>query len=349
MDAKPIWIGIAVVAVLAAVFLAIRTGEELAPEPVTAWVAVLPEGESEAIVGPVSRPAGTRFELVAVLEAKTLRGERIYYAEAEELRFPDGPIAADRIRRWQRTRGLKILWFTVESSPPFVDAASETAAPKFFEVLQADWARAWRVPGSVAPSLENFLPNEERVARNERFGLQRFQVRFEFFKPGNDLIPELRLTSWGADRLPAEAEDFPSMTLTLAEPLALPSSVFGQTQVESEPASQAGEASGGEPVPGATFARIQLLAAWLERHGLTWEGMRWTGVELDATQAGAAPGDLLRVGDRVVWYWLDEGEPGLDYEDLCLDFERGARVLRLRDVFAGDGLVEWAPLEGRGA
>ena len=48
---------------------------------------------------------------------------------------------------------------------------------------------------------------------------------------------------------------------------------------------------------------------------------------------------------RVVWLLDDRGVADrLDREDLCLDFERGARVRSLRDVFTGDGLVERARL-----
>ena len=57
---------------------------------------------------------------------------------------------------------------------------------------------------------------------------------------------------------------------------------------------------------------------------------------------GVEPGDLLRVGERLVILLQDRGIAGtLDYDDLCFDFFRGASVRPLREVFVGDGLVEW--------
>jgi hypothetical protein len=35
----------------------------------------------------------------------------------------------------------------------------------------------------------------------------------------------------------------------------------------------------------------------------------------------------------------------IDYGDLCLDFLEGAAIRRLREVFSGEGLVEWTSQE----
>ena len=60
---------------------------------------------------------------------------------------------------------------------------------------------------------------------------------------------------------------------------------------------------------------------------------------------GAVGGDLLRVGNRWVVLLQDRGLEGfLDRDDLCLDFDRGARMRLVGEVFTGDGLVEWAGL-----
>ncbi len=51
------------------------------------------------------------------------------------------------------------------------------------------------------------------------------------------------------------------------------------------------------------------------------------------------------MGDRLVVLIKDLGTPSeLDYQDLCFDYDKGAKVQPLREVFAGEGLVEWAAL-----
>ena len=60
---------------------------------------------------------------------------------------------------------------------------------------------------------------------------------------------------------------------------------------------------------------------------------------------GVSPGDLLRVGERIVVLVEDLGTPEqLDYSDLCFDYFRGAKIKPLREVFVGEGLVEWVAL-----
>ena len=56
-------------------------------------------------------------------------------------------------------------------------------------------------------------------------------------------------------------------------------------------------------------------------------------------------GDLVQVGARWVVLFRDAGESGvLDADDLCFDFEQGAVIRRLGDIFSGEGEVEWAHL-----
>ena len=78
---------------------------------------------------------------------------------------------------------------------------------------------------------------------------------------------------------------------------------------------------------------------------MAWEDVPWTGVELDGSRQWPQPGDLLRAGPRLVMFLKDEGVEGwLDYDDLCLDFDRGAAIRRLGEIFTGQGVVEWARL-----
>ena len=53
------------------------------------------------------------------------------------------------------------------------------------------------------------------------------------------------------------------------------------------------------------------------------------------------------VGERFVILAYDQGDPGrLDDGDLGFDFDKGAVLRRLGEIFTGEGLVEWAPLAG---
>ena len=53
----------------------------------------------------------------------------------------------------------------------------------------------------------------------------------------------------------------------------------------------------------------------------------------------------MQVGARWVVLYRDAGRVGvLDPEDLCLDFDQGASIRRLSDVFSGEGEVDWVSL-----
>ncbi|MCH7667060.1 MAG: hypothetical protein IH936_14170 [Acidobacteria bacterium] len=350
-DVKPIWIAVALFAVVAVFFLLTRVSEKVAPVPVALWVAIQPEGEDVARVGPVELPAGTGFRLHAVMEAETFRGGRIYYTEAKRLDLLGEPVSSELLRPWSGRLEARILWFTVEGSTPFrqVPLDEELTAPRFQGIFQPDWGRAWSVIGDVRPTVENFLPGADQVRRTKRFGTQRFQVRIELFRRKKDLTPELRLASWGSEELPGRAAEFPAVTAVLPGVLEAPSRIFGLQQLELESGSQS--ASTGKQLVSWTdeliaFSRIAVLGKWLTAQGVSWEDLAWEAVELGVSPAAAQPGDLLRVGRRVVWLLEDRGAAGLDDEDWCLDLERGARVERLGDVFVGEGLVDWARAPG---
>ncbi|MCP4202889.1 MAG: hypothetical protein GY769_13285 [bacterium] len=345
-EIRPGWIAAAVLALVGVFFLLTKASERVSPVPVGLWVAIEPEGESLARVGPVEIPAGTAFRLYAVIEAETFRGGRIYYTEAKNLDFLGESVSTDLIRPWQGRLEARILWFTVEGSSPYREVlpGDELEPPSFKEIFRPDWGQAWSVVGDLRPTVENVLPGEDQLRREKRFGTQRFQVRMELFGGKSDLVPELRLASWGAEELPARRAEFPTVVAGLPGVLAAPSRVFGLAQIEfagdGRGAGDRGRlASWTEEL--LSLSRIPVLGKWLAEQNIAWEDLAWEEVELGASDVLARPGDLLRAGTRLVWILEDRGEPGLDYEDLCLDFERGARVQRLRDVFVGEGLVDW--------
>ena len=83
--------------------------------------------------------------------------------------------------------------------------------------------------------------------------------------------------------------------------------------------------------------------------GTEWENLDWREIDLEdgpewSPGSGVEPGALLRVGERVVVLFENRGDPRLDYEDLCFDYDEGAEVEPLRRVFSGQGLVELAAL-----
>ena len=343
---------------LVAVLIAIggRVQRELGPEPRAAWVAISTPDRPLAVSGPVELAAGEPYTLHAVLEAESWGGERVFYTEAERLRLGDEEVPASSLRRWGGAEEVRILWFTVEGGPPYLEVASaaDLEALQFRELFRADWPQTWSVPGSVEPSRRRLEAGPFRPSVGE-FGRQRYHVRIEFPGPAGSVVPRLRISSWRAEEVEERSERFATATVRLDGRLAGPSGLFGMPQVEvAEGADPALVSRVGELWRrGLAFSRLELLRGVLESAGRSWETAGWMSVELDAGPAwgagGASPGDLLRVGRRFVILVADEGESGiLDYGDLAFDFDNGAVLRRLDEIFTGEGLVEWAPL-GRAA
>lgn len=153
------------------------------------------------------------------------------------------------------------------------------------------------------------------------------------------------------------------VTATLPGPAGPASAVFGLTEIA--PPSGADEQMRVELLrltrSHYAFGRLELLATVLEAAGRKVEDLAWERIDLEGdvpwgqVVGSVAPGDLLRVGDRVVMLYRDAddgGRPGgLDRADLCFDYVAGAAVRPLGHVFAAQsresgetGEVEWASL-----
>ena len=352
-ETKILWAVVAAVAVAAVLFgLGGRVREELAPEPRAAWVAIAVGDDPLAVDGPMELAAGEPFTLHAVLEAESWRGERVYYSDARALRLGGEEVPASSLRRWTSGEDVRLLWFTVEGVPPYLEVteAADLERLQFRESFRADWPQAWSVPGSVEHSRRLLVAGEEG-ARAADFGSQRFHVRIEFFHPLNPVVPKLRMRSPGAAEV--DSERMSGVTAALDGALAVPSAVFGTPQVEL--GGGADEALAAEVSElwsrRLAFSRLVVLRELLERGGRAWEELDWRTVDLLEGprwgERGVAPGDLLRVGERFVILASDEGEAGrLDEDDLGFDFDKGAVLRRLGEIFTGEGLVEWAPLGG---
>ena len=355
-ETKILWVVVAGV-ILAAVLFGVggKVRQELAPEPRAAWVAIAVGEDPVAVSGPVELAAGQPFTLYAVLEAESWQGETIYYTEAGGLRLDGEQVAASALRRWSGSEEVRVLWFTVEGAPPFVEVAetSDLQRLQFRESFRADWPQAWTVPGSVQPSRRKLVAAELEDLLAD-FGSQRFHVRIEFFGEANAVVPRLRMRSFGAAEVEQESERFTAVTARLEGPLATSSAVFGTPQVEvTGDAGEGVRADVGELLRRRlAFSRLTLLREVLEHAGRSWSELGWRSVDLeegpDWGAGGAAAGDLLRVGERFVILVADQGRRGyLDDGDLGFDFDKGAVLRRLGEIFTGEGLVEWAPLSDR--
>lgn len=315
----------------------------LEPRLERAWVAVQPAGAEVARVGPIELAAGAEFTLHAVLEARDWQGEELFFTQAPALEIGGRRLPAKAIRPWSRRLRVRILWFTVEAVPPF----AESGEIVFREVFRGDWPMSWSVAGDISPSVENYLPNQDGPRRGARFGTQRYKARIEVMGPESEILPRQSLDSWGAEVLPAQVSEFPTVVAVLDGALGPLSRVFGLPQREPVGADRVAALARIAEWQrlDLAFSRLTLLRRWVDEVATPFADLPWSSVELDGSTPFAPAGDPLQVGERVVWLLEDRGlADRLDRDDLCLDYERGARVRLLSDVFTGDGLVERARL-----
>lgn len=346
-----------VAAVAAAVLFQPRVREALAPELRAAWVGVEVEGTGVAVVGPVEVEAGKRFTLHAVLEGVDRHGRSVYYTLAPALRFGKGPnVDSDQLLRWDRPRRVMVRWFTVEGVPPYVELTGESGLEGwgFQELYRSDWPLAWSIPGDVEPANDDHYVTDAGD-RAKKFGTLRYQVSFELYGVTEEILPGERIRSWGTEEVRSKTDLFPTVYALLPGRLAPASRVFGLTQFSTLPGASpelgrkiAALAAKHLAYSRTTVIRDQVLAA-----GQRFEDLAWRNADLVEETASwgtdADPGDLVRVGERIVVLYEDRGKPGvLDYDDLCFDYALGAAVRRLGDVFTGNGVVELASLGPQG-
>ncbi len=328
--------------------------EQLAPKLVTAWVGIEKAGSGIAEVGPIDLEAGESFTLHAVLEARDRQDLPVYYTEAPRLSLDGEEVPASRLAVWERPRRIKVRWFTVEGERPYVTLDAETGVEGFAfeEFLRSDWPVSWSVPGEIDAAHDNHLANDS-AEDVHRFGTQRYHVRIELYDAKKGLIPDQVVRSWGVADLKQQVERFPTVRQTLPGAAGPASRVFGLTQLEPPPAATRaiGEQIEELAANDVAFSRLTVLRDQIRSAGRSLEDLSWTTLDLagDARWGqDAAPGDLLRAGDRVVVLYLDRGTPGVvDYQDLCFDYVQGVAVRALSDVFIGSGNdVELASLSG---
>jgi hypothetical protein len=348
---------IAVTLVVAVVLFSPWVGPGRPPQPVAAWVGVEAQGSGVARVGRLELPAGEPFDLHAVLEARDRRGDAVYFTQAPALEIAGRRVPAEALRRWPEGRRVRVLWFTIEGFGPYLAVREAADLERFTveELFRPDWPQAWSIRGALDPRHDDHLMRElDRLPRE--FGIQRFHVRIELFASDLALVPAERFRSPGAVELMAGGESVATVVLALPPPLQAVSSAFGLTQLDvPEPLPEELEARVAELDRRQLAFRHELvIARHLEANERSAATLAWREALLGGGQGPrwrveVLPGDLLRVGERMVVLYGERGAPGavLDLEDLALDFTRGAVLGPLSAFFAGPGLVEWAPVAPR--
>jgi hypothetical protein len=345
---------VCVVAVAIIVLLIVpRARQMFAPVPTRALIAVQAGSESAARIGGAwTLPAGTPFRLYAVLEARTREGHTVYFSDAPALEVGDRRVSVDDVSTWDQRLDARVLWFTIEGAPAFVDAANAEAqaAFKLREIHRPNWPQAWSVPGSVQPRSQTLAGGREKYGPL-RFGTAAYQVRILLFGPESQIRPRERYESPGAEVLLAQPDSVARVTVKLPGALGPASAVFGLPEFESDPDA------GVELTPrlqrilhlGLAFRHAAVIAATLEVAGRRWVDLSWRPLDLEEGPkwgaGGVRAGDLLRSGGRIVLLWRDaDGSGRLSAGDLCFDMVKGPAVRSLSEVFSGSGLVEWAAL-----
>ena len=348
-ETRRFWlISLALIVGVIALMLFGRAKEELQPTPERAWVAIELPGTGVAKVGTVEVEAGGEFILHAVLEARSWQGEKVYFTEAPGLELPEGAVDPERLRSWSGGLETRVLWFSVEAAKPFVEVErlSQLEELEFREFFLADWSRTWSVSGRWGgPSAGVTLPTGVEYLP---FGTRRFNVRIEIFGPESEIRPRQRFQSWNGSELRAQVDHFPTVVSRLPGTLGPPSAAFGLPQVEvvKGAAPELTQAVADWRRRKLAFSRLAVIKGAIDAAGAELDDLAWRSVELDGDTEWGSRGALLRVGDRWVLTYEDRGEVAgrLDYDDLCFDFDKGAAIRRLGDIFVGDGLVERAQL-----
>lgn len=334
---------VTVFAVAALLILAIwlwpRVEAELAPDLVTAWVAVEVDGEGVARTGRFVLEADTPFTLHAVLEARQRDGTPLYYTAARAVELAGREIDAARIRRWDRPRTARVLWFTLEGETPYLHLDPERGieALRFQALFRPEWPTDWSIRGAVGSRYDEHL---DRVTAHRRraFGTQRYQVRIEIEDPGGPAVAPAVIPSWGPEDIVERVDEMTTVTVELPGVLAPASRTFGLTQVDIPPG--ASEELRRRIVEWADerllLTRATVLRDHLAAADTTFEDLEWREIRMGEPRWGHGifAGDLLRVADTFV-ILLRGREPGaaLALDDLAFDFSNGPVIAPLGQTF----------------
>lgn len=319
-----------------------RAQEAGTPKLVRAWVAVEVGEAGVARAGTVELGAGEGFRLHAVVEAQRGQdGEAAYYSAAPRVVLDGQEHDALPVAELRVLGRVKVLWFSVENGLPFREMESGKDLENFGyeQFFRPEWGSVWSVDGTLEANFNGWVEDDGPAIERD-FGTLRYQVWVETALDEDALVPDQRVKS---PPLP----DATRVEARLPDALGAPSAVFGLPGiVRGDGEWDAAALARLQELHGArlAFSRLTVLQELLAAAGVTWEDLNWQLAPLDGSvpwrepNAGSpAPGDLVRVADRWVVLLGDETAGGaagmLDGADLCLDFDAGASVRRLDQIF----------------
>ena len=329
----------------AVLWLGPRVQEARSLKLVQAWVGVEVGDEGVARTGTVELGTGEHFRLHAVVEVHRGSGdgdgEAAYYSATPRVVLDGQQFDALPVEELGALGRVRLLWFSVEYGVPFrkLENGADLDTFRYEQFFRPEWGSAWSIDGTLDAYFDGWL--EEDGPDIERdFGTLRYQVWVEASADEGALVPDQRVKS---DVLPGATR----VVARLPAVLGPPSAVFGLPEIER------GDGDWDQAAltrlqqlyrDELAFSRLTVLRDLLDAGGARWEDLNWQLASLDGSlswrdqDAGSpAPGDLVRVADRWVVLLGDEageGEVGmLDGADLCLDFDAGATVRRLDQIF----------------
>ncbi len=332
-----------IVAVAAVVlWFAPKAQEARTPKLVRAWVGVEVGDEGVARTGTVELGAGESFRLHAVVEAhRGGDGEAVYYSATPRVVLDGQEVDALPVEELSVLGRVRLLWFSVENGLPFreMENGSDLESFGYEQFFRPEWGSTWSIDGTLEAYFDSWVEDDGPAIERD-FGTLRYQVWVESSLEEDALVPDQRVKS---PALPEATR----VEARLPEALGVPSAVFGLPGIvrgDGEWDAAALARLQRLHADRLAFSRVTVLHELLGAAGVDWDDLNWQLAPLDgsvpwqAPNAGSpAPGDLVRVGDRWVALLGDEtgaGEAGmLDGADLCLDFDAGAAVRRLDQIF----------------
>jgi hypothetical protein len=299
------------------------------PRPQRVWIVAAPAGDAVARAGRLELPFAARFDLHAVVEARTWYGVTRFFSEVPVALLPSGKRVTTE--RWSDgIRRTRLRWHSLEPRSPYVEvgAPSDLDRVAWGATFRPEFGSGWSVREIVVDPRSVWV-EEGKGIRPIGAGTARFAVRFEAFEGRDRVTPTLRLDSPGFS--PPDSDLFGEppwveVRALRAEPLRDLSGKVGLPQVALR-----------FPLSPEVVQRIARFEqhGWLVEAGLELERLQqrigpvsWSSVDR-LPLPGIAEGDWVRFsGERVAIVWADRPPSNqLEGQDLVWIWSRGGRLL----------------------